>query len=352
MEKNKAFNIIIAVYNCEKYIKRCIKSVLNQDFKDFEIIIVDDGSDDKSGTICDSFAKRDSRVKVFHIENSGVSKARNIGLDNVNSKYVLFLDSDDYIDENYLNTAFDLMENKEIDLLNFGFYSDVEKNGKTISSDLIFANEKYYSSKEEFNSDLVYLWDMHMLYNIWNKVYKATIIKENRIKFFKQNFAEDMEFNKNYLNYCNTVYNSKKAFYHYFKERVGSITNKYNEDLFNIRVREYYEFNKYFEMQGIEKEKYIEFSSRRFIERVLGCVENITSSKINLKGKKEKIKSIVNNSLVKETILIAKPKSKKIKIMLYPIKIKNSFLCIIFYSTISLIRSKFPAIFNSLKNRR
>ncbi len=97
-------SIIVPVYNTEKYLHRCIDSVLAQTYQDFELLLIDDGSKDSSGAICDEYAAQDTRVRVFHKENGGVSSARNVGLDNVQGEWVTFVDSDDYIEENFLKS--------------------------------------------------------------------------------------------------------------------------------------------------------------------------------------------------------------------------------------------------------
>lgn len=97
-------SIIIPIYNVEKYLDKCIKSVLNQTFEDFELLLIDDGSTDNSGKICDAYSLQDSRIKVFHIDNGGVSHARNIGIENSNSQIICFIDSDDWVDEKYLSS--------------------------------------------------------------------------------------------------------------------------------------------------------------------------------------------------------------------------------------------------------
>lgn len=97
-------SVIVPVYNAEKYLRRCIDSVLAQTYTDFELLLIDDGSKDKSGEICDEYAQKDTRVRVFHKENGGVSSARNLGLDNARGEWVAFVDSDDYIEENYLKS--------------------------------------------------------------------------------------------------------------------------------------------------------------------------------------------------------------------------------------------------------
>lgn len=97
-------SIIVPVYNTEKYLRRCIDSVLAQTYKDFELLLIDDGSTDTSGAICDEYAEKDGRIRVFHKENGGVSSARNLGLDNAKGEWITFVDSDDYIEENFLKS--------------------------------------------------------------------------------------------------------------------------------------------------------------------------------------------------------------------------------------------------------
>ena len=99
---NNKISIVVPVYNCEQYIKKCIKSILNQTFKEFELILIDDESQDQSGEICEEYAKLDKRIIVIHQKNQGVSKTREKGLKIAKSKYVTFIDSDDYIKEDYL----------------------------------------------------------------------------------------------------------------------------------------------------------------------------------------------------------------------------------------------------------
>ena len=109
-------SVIVPVYKAEKYIHKCISSILNQTFKDLELILVDDGSPDNSGVICDEYATKDSRVKVFHQENGGVCVARNTGLDNATGEYVFFVDSDDYILTDTLETLYTDVLNHNADI--------------------------------------------------------------------------------------------------------------------------------------------------------------------------------------------------------------------------------------------
>ena len=109
-------SVIIPVYNVEKYLKRCMDSVLKQTYSNIEIIIVDDGSTDTSGSLCDEYWKKDSRITVFHKENGGLSSARNFGLERVSGNYVCFIDSDDFIHENYISFMYDKIIKNDADI--------------------------------------------------------------------------------------------------------------------------------------------------------------------------------------------------------------------------------------------
>lgn len=124
---NPKISVIVPVYNAEKYLHRCIDSILNQTFPDFELLLIDDGSKDQSGEICDEYAKKDSRVKVFHKENGGVSSARNVGIDNAVGEYICFCDSDDWVEKTWLLSFFERMCDNDMLITSFNIYENEKK---------------------------------------------------------------------------------------------------------------------------------------------------------------------------------------------------------------------------------
>ena len=120
------FSVIIPVYNVEKYLGKCIDSILAQTFRDYELILIDDGSLDKSGEICEQYAMKDSRIVVVHQKNGGVSAARNTGIDKAQGRYITFIDSDDSVENNYLSSMYTISE--DIDLV-IGGIKHIEING-------------------------------------------------------------------------------------------------------------------------------------------------------------------------------------------------------------------------------
>lgn len=352
MKKPIKLSVIIPIYNCDKYISRLIDSILRQDYDNYEIILMNDGSTDETKEILDKI--KNEKFTIVHKNNTGVSDTRNQALKMITGDLITFIDSDDYISDNYFSTIMQIYnENNEPDLINFGFYSEVEdEKFKVLSSDEIKYKNVYYKNKEELNKDLVELWDNTMLYNIWNKVYKTKIIKDNNLTFIKENWGEDVIFNKEYLMLTNTMYNSEYCFYHYIRERKNALTKKFKSNFFEIRKKEFFEYNEYFQKLDIPKNKYYEFSCRRFIERVLGCFENIYNSDMSFKEKYKMFKKIMNDTTVNEALKNAKLKSKKVKILVLPIKMKLVLIEMILIKIIHYIKNKNPEIFNKLKNRR
>ena len=354
MDNKIKYSIIVPIYNCATFLPRCIESITRQASNNVELILIDDGSKDESGKVCDEYAEKNKIIKVIHKKNEGQSKARNDGLEISKGKYILFIDADDYLNDGYFDEIEKILEiNKDVELINFGFYSDVDdEKFNTLSSDVVNYKEIFYKNKNEIKKEYVSLWDNTMLYNIWNKVYIKKIIKENNIKFYKSDWGEDVEFNKNYLDVISNLYNSNKCFYHYVRERQGASTKKYKENFFEIRKKEFINFNNYFEKWEINKNDYYEFSCRRYIERVLGCIENVYCSNMNFSKRKQEIKKIITDSCTREALKYAIPKSKKIKIMLLPIKIKSTLLTMLMGKTFNILKNKYPSLFNKLKNRR
>lgn len=351
---NCTYSIIIPIFNCKLYLNRCIDSILNQNYDDFEVILINDGSTDGSEKICEAYKKKDRRVTFITKANTGVSDSRNIGLKEARGKYILFLDSDDYVDQGYLEAINNIITAfQKVELINYGFYSEVDGEcNKTISSDVINCDERYMQSVDEIRKFFVDMWDAHMLYNIWNKVYLKEIIDKYEIRFPEYNWGEDVQFNREYLMHINNMYNSSSAFYHYVRERNGAVTKKYKADFFEIRKKEFFEFNDYFEKWGISKDIYYEFSCRRFIERVLGCIENEFNSEDHFKKRYKKVKEMLKDPLTIETVKITKPRSKKIKIALFLVKNKLYFFTYIMGYIVNFIKSRNPSLFNKLKNRR
>ena len=216
-------SVIVPIYNVEKYLNKCIESIINQSYSNLEIILVDDGSEDSSGIMCDSYILKDKRIKVIHKENGGLSDARNVGLDKAKGEYIVFIDSDDWIDE------------KMIEIL----YNIIKKNNSDISiCDYFLAyNEEIQTQKEDI--EIINLSNIEALKTIydkdlgvcmivaWNKLYKRNLFKDD-IRYPYGKIHED-EFTTYKL-----LYKAEKISYtnqkmYYYRQRENSITSSFNK---------------------------------------------------------------------------------------------------------------------------
>ena len=189
-------SIIVPVYNTVRYLSRCIDSILGQSFRDFELLLIDDGSKDGSGAICDEYAVNDARLKVFHQENQGVSVARNVGLENASGEWIYFPDSDDVI----MPDAFGMMMqmvNERIDFVMCG-YEVYDEDGECTYA--IATRKQSVMRKEDALMEMFLSTDYRYQGYLWNKLFRASIIQDNHLAFVKGiKFNEDRLYNVEYL---------------------------------------------------------------------------------------------------------------------------------------------------------
>ena len=180
--------IILPVYNVEKYLPQCLDSIISQTFKDFECICVNDGSKDSSLSILQEYASRDKRIKIINQKNGGSSVARNTGIKNTNTKYITFIDSDDWIAENYLEILYNKIEETNADIVraSYKFYFQEENSYKSAKIREIH--------KINTNSNIERLYKGYAGAFVWAKIYKTSLIKDNNIWFYEGFTAEDCPF--------------------------------------------------------------------------------------------------------------------------------------------------------------
>lgn len=215
---NSLVSIIVPVYNAEKYLPRCIDSILGQSFSDFELLLINDGSKDHSGKICDGYAANDSRVHVFHKENGGASAARNYGLDNATGKYVCFVDADDWVDKDYLKQ---LLPNEEEEMV----VCSIRYEGNT-NKNLCISYKK--RNKECIESTLHQMIDHMAVCSPCCKIMRRDIIERNQIRFDTDVSAgEDMLFICDYFSAgLEKIRTLSLPLYHYYVDDNESLSHR------------------------------------------------------------------------------------------------------------------------------
>lgn len=223
--RNSLVSVIIPVYNVEKYLSQCVDSVINQTYKNLEILLINDGSTDDSGKICDEYARKDTRVKVIHKENGGLSSARNKGIREAIGDYLMFLDSDDYLENDncLLPTSKILLSGQDIDIVFFRFKSLYGKENK-IKEDGLFYPESLNCMDSK--NTLKYLVSHDLLWgSACAKITRSSFIKQNNLYFKKGIKSEDIEWILRLANCLPKYFFTNGSFYIYRKGRENSITS-------------------------------------------------------------------------------------------------------------------------------
>ena len=215
-------SIIVPIYNTESYLRRCIESVLSQTFTDFELLLIDDGSTDRSGSICDEYARMDNRVRVFHKENGGVSSARNLGLDNTRGEWIAFVDSDDWVKADYLKN---MLRHTEEDVDMVIAHEELHRQNGEVEK----RNHPERRITEANFADFFIDNGIHWKFAPWGNLYRRRIIQEHRLSFREDvRFGEDALFNYGYILRVGAIYTANDTDYCYFIDRGNSLTKRVN----------------------------------------------------------------------------------------------------------------------------
>lgn len=261
-------SVIVPCYNAEKYLERCVNSILAQTYYDLEIILVNDGSTDKTGEICEKFAKIDSRVKVVHKRNGGLSDARNAGIDVAEGDFYAFVDGDDYVEPDTYEAMIFEMRNQDVSLVSAGIFAEDVEGNKSIS----MSKEHLILDKKEAFINLLGS-ERTIGHSSCNKLFRKELF--NGIRYKKGIINEDMEILPKILDACDYVVLLDKPVYHYIK-RAGSITEA------EFSEWRYQSINIPFGALSLCKEKYSElvpYANYYVMDSLFKLLEELTGSK-------------------------------------------------------------------------
>ncbi|MDY5912888.1 MAG: glycosyltransferase family 2 protein [Inconstantimicrobium porci] len=268
---SKLVSIIVPVYNVEKYLNRCLDGMVKQTYKNIEIILIDDGSKDNSGIICDEYKEFDDRIKVIHKDNTGVSDSRNAGLNIAKGHYITFVDSDDYISEMYVEVLVNALEENDCDIAILSAV-DVDENGK-----ILITHNKY--GKTVMNREDTYIEFLRevMFQSVcWGKLYKRELVENIRFDL-KMKISEDMKFLCGVLKKINkAVYIPNKEYYCLIRQ--NSTVRSGFDDRWND------EFNLCKEIIKQNKDTFLyEYAVKRYLRVSVACGINfdLTDTQIN-----------------------------------------------------------------------
>ena len=305
--KNVSVSIIVAIYNVDKYISRCIKSLIDQTYKNIEIILVDDGSVDNSPKICDAWALKDTRVRVIHKKNGGLSDARNAGLSVANGEYVCFVDGDDFIEKELVDQAYTSAKENNVDIVIYSNYVVTLGNVK-MRHDLNFSKDVYRGKRDIlqlFKESIGTMPNSSSDYDIgfspWGKLYKRDVLIKNGIKFQSERklIYEDLMLLLDLIPCIKSAAIVNKPLYDYYQNS-SSLTRSVDPNRF-YKIKEQYYYLKnnspYREEIFLDKEILL-----RFKRTMLSYVRNCAMRTINDSHAYKNIKEICQDSLCTEIL--------------------------------------------------
>ena len=237
-------SIIVPAYNVQAYLKQCIESLINQTFNCIEIILLNDGSTDNTGTVCDEYAIIDSRITVIHKSNSGLSDTRNVGITHSNGEYIMFIDADDWIDLDTCEVAYNAAKENDADLVFWSYVREYQDKSQPKNFHLkegIYNKEQLSESLHRMiagltGKELKFPENANAIVTAWGKLYRTSIIKAGNIEFFNRKLigGEDTLFNFYVFNDLSRAVFINQCLYHYRKDNTDSLTSTYKNNVFEM----------------------------------------------------------------------------------------------------------------------
>ena len=307
--------VVIPVYNVERYLKRCIESVLAQEWKDYEILLVDDGSTDHSPQICDDYVKDYDFISVIHKENGGLSEARNTGISHAKGEYVYFPDSDDWIEPDTFIALAEALESQEFDIISFN--RDFVKG----EEDAIVSEPEVTQVFEGKDAFVQMLKHRYITGFANDKIYRKSLFVDNNILFPSRKYYEDLGTNYKLFLSAKKVYATNQKYYHYLIDNPDSITQSWNEKKFRDMFGFYKEvFYSDFVRSQLNQEE-LHISQLYYVNGLIHILARLYKSKLD----KEyiDITDEVKQELLKNSVSLSQMKDQpnKLKYVLYRLKV-------------------------------
>ena len=278
-------SIIVPVYNVEKYLSRCVESLIAQTYREIEIILVDDGSKDNSGKLSDEWVKKDSRIQVVHKKNGGLASARNAGLQHVNGQYICFVDSDDWVHEQYVEMQYNALKKYHADISVCSH--SIEFVNDQISQPVTF--QKVECFDQQHMAEGIYLLENVDVFNtVWNKMYSRHSIG-NLLFELNSEPGEDLLFNVECFINTHKFVVLPDILYFYMRQDEITLTSKYKKGLFELSQKFNRVQKKLYETYNMIGTEYYSTYKKAYIYRMFTCIPNMyrKNSDMTLQQRKE-----------------------------------------------------------------
>lgn len=318
---NDLISVIVPVYNVEKYLERCLDSIVNQTYKNLEVLLVNDGSKDASLNICEEYALKDQRIKVISQENKGAAAARNTGINNAVGEYITFVDSDDYIDLNMYEEMMEINNQYNCDVVMCDCYKEKDNLREVFTHPIrpgFYDKDMLY--KEYFPSLLMTnSVDYPATISNWLLLIKRNIINDNELRYKEgMRFSEDLLFGSQVMYYANNFYYMKEKCYYHYMFNPTSVTKTFYQDKW-ILMKQLHTFIEEFFLskEDYDFQRQVDLS---LLYIVYHCINNVKNSNLSKEEKNNRITKLLNDTKVKEMFKRIKINSLEIS---WKLKIKT-----------------------------
>lgn len=348
-------SIIMPAYNVGGYVQRAVESIQHQTCEDFELLVVDDGSTDRTGEVLDHIAERDLRLTVIHQDNAGAPAARNRALDRAHGRYVMFFDADDWAEPRMLADMVAFAEGNHLELAIAGFYIDTyygKANEHT--TEVKACPTRVYGTQQDFRTAAWQLFDANQLYPPWNKLFLRSRIERLGVRF-RPTFWDDFPFVLDYIRDVEHVGVLEQPYYHFIRQRSESETSRWRPEMYEKREEEHGWMLDLYRHWGLEGDTAsMEMVQRRYVERLIGCIENVCNPQCGLsdKEKLDEVRRMITSERAQVAVAVAQPRSKMMELMLQPIKAQNAGLAFQEGKFISFVKRHNTKMFATLKANR
>lgn len=302
-------SVVVPIYNVEKYLNRCISSIVSQTYSNLEIILIDDGSPDNCPQICDEWAEKDSRIVVIHKENEGAGIARNVGIDHAKGAYICFFDSDDYIEPDTIEACVEAARENNAELVVFG-HDNVTPDMRLLEAHIPTPPKKLFSGEEitttllpnSLYCDLITGKNWNMAMGPCDKLYSVDVIRRSGWRFVSEReiYSEDFYSLTEFYGHLNRVYVIDRVFYHYTVNQ-SSLSRSYRADRFE-RIKVFYDaMSTLVEKMGIGNvmDQSIKGVTFGFI---IGAMKQVVASDLGFKKRYAELRQIIKDGFLQELV--------------------------------------------------
>lgn len=318
MKSDSLVSVIVPAYNVELYIDKCLRSIISQTYSNIEVIVIIDGAKDKSEEIARSVASEDDRISVFWQKNAGSGPARNYGLSIAKGEYIMFVDPDDWVENNMIECLIDEIENEKVDLVTSGCITDLYKNGELVDNLLESFGEEIIRDKASIRNAYLRLFNMGALSAPTKKIYKKRIIDKYDVQFPDLRRSQDIVFNYRYYDCIDSIKISNASYYHYRvddEENSRKIPPTYYKNIEFI----YGDVCNLLTKWGVDKGKqeFVEFCNH-FLYAIIALLKTLRTV--------DDISNITNNKAIRELVKYSNPNTAKQKIICGLIRMRANLI--------------------------